>query len=97
MLEVSKFHECYAMFDSPIKSTEVRCFYVNISKALLITNDHLQRTNIIAYTEPLKNGPFAVSFTVTQIKLQSQFFNRFIVFIIFNKRFNVSVNFSEKC
>jgi hypothetical protein len=31
-LEVSKFYECYAMFDSPIKSTEVGCFYVNISK-----------------------------------------------------------------
>lgn len=32
MLEVSKFHECSSMFDSPIKSTQVGCFYVNISK-----------------------------------------------------------------
>jgi hypothetical protein len=32
MLEVSKFHECYAMFDSPIKSIEIGCFYVNVSK-----------------------------------------------------------------
>lgn len=30
MLEVIKFHECYSMFNSPIKSTEVGCFYVNI-------------------------------------------------------------------
>jgi len=30
MLEVIKFHECYPMFNSPIKSTEVGCFYVNV-------------------------------------------------------------------